>query len=430
MADKFKQIILHVGMHKTGTTSIQTNCHRHRDFLLQFGIVYPSFRYEGNVRHNHSGPVTAFLCEDPNRYGAQWRSGLGKDSAAIQKAYREQFSNIFDSPQGETLILSGETISAFSLEDLKALRSLLLDHTEKLRVVVYIRSPMSAVGSAVQQRVRAGGDGDIKSIVGVVQRRFERLRSAFGEDLDVINFHEAINKPEGLVGGFMHYCGLPEGQEQEVEFAASNERISMEAYKIMMAINRKHPRIAGNATERTREFNDLNPLYSLPGQPFQLEALEASEHFPGIVAEVSWLEQQLDFSFPPPKQIEKAPLWEASVLMVLEDKIRQLADASHRTTAAEFLQEEALALEATDPNTSAIIAFIASKIHALENDPVPAILDRLGADYFKNGALQVEQYSPELALDLMSLAKHLRPDGKTINSSIDGYRKKLGLAED
>jgi len=37
------QIVIHSGMHKTGTTSLQYLCTKNRKVLMQFGVYYPDF---------------------------------------------------------------------------------------------------------------------------------------------------------------------------------------------------------------------------------------------------------------------------------------------------------------------------------------------------------------------------------------------------
>jgi len=43
---------LHIGIHKTGTTSIQMALHAHRDELLNAGVLYPSLKKDYNHRES------------------------------------------------------------------------------------------------------------------------------------------------------------------------------------------------------------------------------------------------------------------------------------------------------------------------------------------------------------------------------------------
>ncbi len=114
------------------------------------------------------------------------------------------------------------------------------------------------------------------------------------------------------------------------------------------------------------------------------------------------------------------------MLLSLENAVLDLEYREHQVAAADFLESESQELQGSQPYASAVLAFIAQKIHKTENDPLPKIVKGLGADYFKNGALQAEDYSPELALELMKIAEQLRPDGGTIKRSIEKYLKIIG----
>ncbi|MFT4822471.1 MAG: hypothetical protein ACJASY_000137 [Halioglobus sp.] len=441
MITRYRQIILHVGMHKTGTTSIQNNTHRMREALLEHDIYYPSFLYNDILKVNHSGPITALVSESPDRYGEQWRTDMGSDIDSIQRQYQSYFSEILESPKAQTLVLSGETTSAFDIEDLQKIRDALEAHTDKLRVLVYIRDPSNSVASTLQQRIRGGGDlsrsRHIRNLAGVVRRRYTRLIEVFPDSLEVINFHEEVASEAGLVGSFLIRCGFPTELVNDMKFSSANPRISMEAFKVMSAINKRYPAfpITSNTSStpeaaspretRARQYNDLRSLSYLPGQSFRLESLEDQKMQEAIQEETQWLEDNLKIAFPVQRESAAGPLWDESVLLCLEDAIRDLGNREHQLAAADFLMSESQELLESQPYASAILAFTARKIHATKHDPLTSIVKRLGADYFKNGALQAESYSFELALELMKIAEHLRPDGGTIKQSIAKYLKKL-----
>ncbi|MCB1539411.1 MAG: hypothetical protein KDJ25_00755 [Rhodoblastus sp.] len=62
-----KQIIFHIGMEKTGTTSLQRFCHDNRRLLLAHDILYPTTRLAySSWRRNHLPLVAAYLRERGN----------------------------------------------------------------------------------------------------------------------------------------------------------------------------------------------------------------------------------------------------------------------------------------------------------------------------------------------------------------------------
>ena len=81
--------------------------------------------------------------------------------------------------------------------------------------------------------------------------------------------------------------------------------------------------------------------------------------------------------------------------------------------------------ELIDAATAAVLDFVAARVRAQGEAPPVLLLEQLGADYFKYAALQLERVSPEMALQLMSLALHLRPEAEFINERVEHYREKL-----
>jgi hypothetical protein len=66
-----RELFLHVGMHKTGTTSIQQTLHANRARLQRAGLSY--FEAEET---NHSRTVFSAFAEAPHLYHANRRQGL------------------------------------------------------------------------------------------------------------------------------------------------------------------------------------------------------------------------------------------------------------------------------------------------------------------------------------------------------------------
>ena len=61
-----KELILHVGFHKTATSSFQATCVKNRELLADQGIYYPSFSLVNKVINNHSAPIASLFTKDPS----------------------------------------------------------------------------------------------------------------------------------------------------------------------------------------------------------------------------------------------------------------------------------------------------------------------------------------------------------------------------
>jgi hypothetical protein len=423
MTKKFREIILHAGLPKTGSTSIQNNCFQHRDALMEQGIHYPAFSLNGRRLLNHSDPLTAVLFSTSNKRQWAYRQGVMESQSEARQQFSKQFDELFQNSGAEKLLLSAEIVANYNDRDLKALRKYLQKHTDNLRVIVFVRSPQSSLESILQQQAYGGGvEDNVEGAVGLVRERFEVLHKHFGGAMEVLDFHKAIDQPGGLVGEFLRALPIDQQLIDRLEFSSSNERVSIEAYKLMVAINQRYPVSASGKAAYQRRFHDLKPLSDLPGQPFRIDSFKDSSWYEAVCREGALLEKKYGFDFP--ELVEKAsqPLWQQETLLRLEDALCRLESFELRDAAASHLEEEAQRVDS--PETAAVLRFVSQRIKATQNEPMLYLLDQLGADYFKFAALQLGKESPALALSLMSLAQKLRPDAKFINEQVELLRSK------
>ena len=120
--------IIHVGMNKTGSTSIQYSLDRFDDD----NFLYASL---GNSP-NHSFPTISLFSNNPLRH--QLRRGRKRDTSAI-KSYNDRIRKRFDeavsASSGRTLLLSGEGISnRLGQDELIRLRDYLTPEFDEIEI--------------------------------------------------------------------------------------------------------------------------------------------------------------------------------------------------------------------------------------------------------------------------------------------------------
>lgn len=71
---RVRKLVLHVGMHKTGTSSIQASFAHNRSVLADHGVGY------AGVLENQSGPLYTRLAERPEAYRGNRLYGLERPS--------------------------------------------------------------------------------------------------------------------------------------------------------------------------------------------------------------------------------------------------------------------------------------------------------------------------------------------------------------
>jgi len=140
-----KKLYLHIGFHKTGTSSLQEFFHNNRKELLKNGVCYiKSFdsRFPANVD----------LSWAINSNPPPWASFKEGSPSEIISFYNEQLkSNVCDK-----VIISSEDFCLYDRqpETIKNLKHYLSDYDVK--VVAYIRDPLEFVISLYCHAVRAG----------------------------------------------------------------------------------------------------------------------------------------------------------------------------------------------------------------------------------------------------------------------------------
>ena len=86
-----RRVILHVGLHKTATTSLQATCLANRVALAHQGICYPDFRHPLQPEQsmaNHSVPLVSMVHPKPHEYHMNIRMRVTDNNAAIS-SYRD-----------------------------------------------------------------------------------------------------------------------------------------------------------------------------------------------------------------------------------------------------------------------------------------------------------------------------------------------------
>ena len=210
-----KTCYLHLGFHKTATTSFQLSCGNNRKKLFEEGIYYPKFKFsdrKGNC-WNHSGNLRRFC-------------NLGGIDKIANKKYKEKniSSNILEYKkmlrQDKNLLLSGEGISCMTRSELEILKKDLLTHGFTIRAFGLVRSPYSFACSAIQQTIKGGkyhsliGLGNVfsshitKNIENALPERCEQIElllDVLDGSLELYTFQDALKHSNGPVSFLFHH---------------------------------------------------------------------------------------------------------------------------------------------------------------------------------------------------------------------------------
>ncbi|MCB1390641.1 MAG: hypothetical protein KDK12_16105 [Rhodobacteraceae bacterium] len=292
--------VLHIGMSKTGSTSIQKTLTKYADRLASQGIVYPQLTRQPH----HVYLVPAVLQED------EWKREFGVDTpenrARVVQSSERAWAKLADivaeaRTRGDTLIISCEHIIGLRrpalLRMIERLNSLGLEIAPK----AYVRSPTSHFLSASQQLLKYSAQ--IKPPTTELRYRIKLNR--FGdlpvEPLNVRVFARSQLEQERVVRDFLHNStGVAIDSLGDFEVVSDNESLSAEGMALMQDFNQTvFPDGApfGNALskkvlalvgEADRAFGNTKPrLHD------HLRALLARRH----ASDIAWLKEMHGLTF-------------------------------------------------------------------------------------------------------------------------------------
>ena len=183
--------IIHIGMHKTGSTSIQASLNRLADSRFLYADLGPE--------PNHSIPLCVLFSSDPARCTSNKPS---KRHLGTDPAYWSLVRNRLDAAIGRcgdrTLLISGEDICSLARSDLAGLHRYFGARFDRVEVVAYVRSPAAYLASVFQQRVK--GDLDEFNPAAML-RGYEETFGKFDELFGRANVHLWKFDPARFPGG-------------------------------------------------------------------------------------------------------------------------------------------------------------------------------------------------------------------------------------
>ena len=194
---------LHIGMHKTGSSSIQEYLEHNRHNLGE-GVVYANLGSS-----NHSAPLTYALRFIPERDPEVLSYGLSSERIAINA---HKYNNaLLLALQGayKEIIFSTESIVKFNIEELESFKKELLNYVDVIKVYCYVREPKEFMGSAFQQIIKTIPITiDNQQICPNYKSKFEKFEKVFGK-VNYRFFSKNTLLNENVVADFCSWLKLP-----------------------------------------------------------------------------------------------------------------------------------------------------------------------------------------------------------------------------
>jgi|LakMenEpi03Aug12_release.lakeMendotaPanAssembly.Ray.scaffolds.fasta_scaffold02010_15 hypothetical protein len=256
MSRTAKRIILHAGLHKTGTTAIQDTLAAGNEELMSQGWKYPIFTDIEQIKIvNHSSVLYTLFCDDPSSYLPNLIAGV--DGEAARQLFNDQLQAELESDYN--LILSGEDVSALPEHALRKLANALAEY--ELEVVVVVREAYSYLCSHLQHRIHRGMHG-IQLAMPSLRRHCVRLAHAF-PSIQFLSYEQACNSSGGVFASFMSACGLDPSRLKAIE---ANVSIGNHTARFLASFNEHFPLMINNKPNPGRPVFDI---YQLDFDPFK-----------------------------------------------------------------------------------------------------------------------------------------------------------------
>lgn len=195
--------ILHIGMPKTGTTSLQVTLGRSRHNLRQKGVLYPRL---SSMKHAHHLLMPFF--EAPNHCWGRVKQHLGHDEESLLAGARREWEMVrsqIDEHTPDTLLLSTEALFVpMRPRRIKVFRDLILDVASSVSIVAYVRHPSDYYRSILLERAkRLKLPRPLEPIS--YRRPIEQLETAFSTKARVRSFRRQDLYGEDINTDFFHH---------------------------------------------------------------------------------------------------------------------------------------------------------------------------------------------------------------------------------
>lgn len=282
--NQIKHVIIHLGMSKTATTSIQETLFKNKmppDYIHKY--YYPK-----SLGSNHGIAFTKMFIDTYDLNILPF--GTNPDFRDENIIHKKILYNELQNHSFETLVISGESLATGSQETLVKLKQLFLEifHSKQITfsIVVYVRDFIAHYTSLLQHIIRkhyiSSSDYDryfelflnSENLAFTLQKCINVFET---NDIQVFKFEDAILHPYGPVGFF--YDKVLNFKIEDIgklNIKKNNDGCSQIAIDICQFINDTEPMYNNECTALSgkRTLGDLSLFYKITGEKFKLEKMD------------------------------------------------------------------------------------------------------------------------------------------------------------
>jgi hypothetical protein len=234
MNAKKPEIFIHIGTHKTGTTSLQYFLHLNRDLLLKSGILYP----KTGVPDKH------------NLYGQhQLAWVLLEDKLYWDDDIWFRLKEECEKKRPGKIIISSEGFENLEQPGIERLKEML--HSDNIKIIFYLRSYLGFMKSLYFEVMKKNQfSGNFKDFIILKYSRLDydsylvKWSAIFGEENIILRLYDEIESNTGLIKDFCSIIGfdyslVPDKNAIRINVTANDRTVN--ALRILNGMEKSMP---------------------------------------------------------------------------------------------------------------------------------------------------------------------------------------------
>ncbi len=303
-----RRIVLHLGMLKTGSTSIQDVWNGYKDDQIEYAdlglpnhsLVLQSAFLEGKAADR------VFRNQTPEKRVQQHSRALQKVGDALDRTER-------------SVIFSGEGISNnFDKAACQRCMDFLQTRASRIDALLYVRAPESYVRSVFQERLKKGlARFEIGTMVPAYRNKATHWAEVLGADPTYVLFDRSVLLDGDVVADFGARLGLdPAWAKARAHLQNRNTSLSAEATAALYLLRHQRGAPAAHKEGRMDQKRLIQVLggYGTRRYDFSRDLMEAA--LAERADEIAWMEERLGRPFP--EETVKDPVIFASEREILK----------------------------------------------------------------------------------------------------------------
>ena len=293
-----KTIYLHIGMHKTATSSIQRTLFQNRKSLMKSGYYYPE-KFSCGLE-NMSVPFYNMFSSNSHLYPINISKNLNKEMLnEIKIDLRYKFLDEIKNCNTENIIVSAESLTMLSDDDVLEMKKFYEKNISEtdIKIVIVARESFSYISSIVQETIKFGKKKpygkDFERYNNIYKSQIDKYIKHFGyENVIIYKFEDSIKyEPTQYM---LKKIGASQDIVDKIKIYRSNDGLSDKAIEILNYINTRMPMIINDKLNKYRQHGDVNCLFEIRGNKYLMSEEIDENTVASIIEDKKWLNKTFE----------------------------------------------------------------------------------------------------------------------------------------